>query len=482
MTRCFAMLLCCFFAMNVQTMQAQVPYLEYNASTNSFDSKIAASCTSITNATTEMGSDNTETWYVVDGYVTNTNRIRVKGTVHLILVDGRNLNATSGIYVPSGTRLIIHGQTNGTGQLTANGRSGGHSGIGGNEHESSAMGNITIHGGKVTATGWNGGAGIGSGHNGVASTITIHGGQITATGGACGSSGAGAGIGSGYSQDNGTIIITGGKVTANGAIQGGQWSAGIGAGSHGNYGGGGGTITITGGQINATGGGNNNGIGYGWGGGGGNVTLSCSRGSDYITSIKYGASTVRVANGKSLYNGTELLSGTISDFSKIDGKTLRAALGITLLTGATVSGTDVFTQGDGACAISGTTVTLGHGSVPAGYDNPFVGYSVKDANNNDIAVTQSGSTYTFVMPDNDVTVKAMWTLIAYNITYSGVENATFATANPTIYNVESDDITLVNPTREGFYFVGWTGADISGSSTHVTIPTGSMGNRSYTAT
>ena len=53
---------------------------------------------------------------------------------------------------------------------------------------------------------------------------------------------------------------------------------------------------------------------------------------------------------------------------------------------------------------------------------------------------------------------------------------------PAIYTVESDEITLANPTREGYVFAGWTGTDLENPSTNVTIPTGSIGDRTYTAT
>ncbi len=72
------------------------------------------------------------------------------------------------------------------------------------------------------------------------------------------------------------------------------------------------------------------------------------------------------------------------------------------------------------------------------------------------------------------------TLITYSITYNldGGE----ASGNPTSYTVESDAITLNNPTREGYTFAGWTGTDLSGATETVTIAQGSTGDRSYTAT
>lgn len=49
------------------------------------------------------------------------------------------------------------------------------------------------------------------------------------------------------------------------------------------------------------------------------------------------------------------------------------------------------------------------------------------------------------------------------------------------YTIESDPIKLPTPTRVGYNFVGWTGEGITTPQTEVTIPTGSTGNRTYTA-
>lgn len=69
----------------------------------------------------------------------------------------------------------------------------------------------------------------------------------------------------------------------------------------------------------------------------------------------------------------------------------------------------------------------------------------------------------------------------YVITYSGIDGATFATANPTSYKSTDEDITLCNPEKSGFEFVGWTGTGLNGITKTVTILKGSAGNRSYTA-
>ncbi|MDD6101700.1 MAG: InlB B-repeat-containing protein, partial [Clostridiales bacterium] len=67
----------------------------------------------------------------------------------------------------------------------------------------------------------------------------------------------------------------------------------------------------------------------------------------------------------------------------------------------------------------------------------------------------------------------------YNISYD-LDGGT--ASNPATYTVESDAITLTNPTRPGFTFTGWSGTDISGQDNMtVTIATGSTGDRTYTA-
>ena len=75
--------------------------------------------------------------------------------------------------------------------------------------------------------------------------------------------------------------------------------------------------------------------------------------------------------------------------------------------------------------------------------------------------------------------------IDYNITYNLNGNNPYTTsnpANPTTYTVESDAITLINPTRKGYTFKGWSGTGLTGDTNKtVTIPAGSTGNRTYTA-
>ena len=84
------------------------------------------------------------------------------------------------------------------------------------------------------------------------------------------------------------------------------------------------------------------------------------------------------------------------------------------------------------------------------------------------------------MPAENMTVTAQWTLERYTISYN-LNNGT-ATGNPDSYTVESDAITLNTPTRPGYTFTGWSGTGLDGENNMtVTIPTGSTGDRSYTA-
>ncbi len=89
---------------------------------------------------------------------------------------------------------------------------------------------------------------------------------------------------------------------------------------------------------------------------------------------------------------------------------------------------------------------------------------------------------TFTMPDHDVTMTANTGLISYNITYNNIDGCTFTTDNPVVYTTTSDTITLNNPTRNGYTFIGWSGTGLTGSdTTEVIIQNNSTGDREYTA-
>ena len=74
---------------------------------------------------------------------------------------------------------------------------------------------------------------------------------------------------------------------------------------------------------------------------------------------------------------------------------------------------------------------------------------------------------------------ANWTEEEYTITYNLNGGTVFE--NPTTYTIESDDIILNKPTKEGYTFAGWTGTDLADKTEDVTITKGSTGKREYTA-
>ena len=76
---------------------------------------------------------------------------------------------------------------------------------------------------------------------------------------------------------------------------------------------------------------------------------------------------------------------------------------------------------------------------------------------------------------------ATTSIIDFTLTYVGTDGATFATANPSTYTIYSDEITLAQPTREGYTFLGWTYEGQDEPTTTVTIPKGSTGNKEFTA-
>lgn len=116
------------------------------------------------------------------------------------------------------------------------------------------------------------------------------------------------------------------------------------------------------------------------------------------------------------------------------------------------------------------TVTLPDPGIREGYS--FAGWS------DGSAVYAVGAAYT---ADKTVTLVAQWTPISYTISYD-LAGGTVAAENPGSYTAETDSITLVNPTRPGYAFTGWTGTGLGNPAMTVVIEKGSIGARSYTAT
>ena len=83
----------------------------------------------------------------------------------------------------------------------------------------------------------------------------------------------------------------------------------------------------------------------------------------------------------------------------------------------------------------------------------------------------SMTTYTRI---TDTHLLADWCILYYAITYDVDEDVELSPLDPTDYTVEDPDITLHNPTRYGYDFVGWSNGGV--------IPHGSTGEKVFTAT
>lgn len=80
----------------------------------------------------------------------------------------------------------------------------------------------------------------------------------------------------------------------------------------------------------------------------------------------------------------------------------------------------------------------------------------------------------------DTTVKAVWQVTKYKIIYDlagGIETE----SNQREYTIEDEDITLFAPQKTGYEFIGWTGTGYTSATKNVTIPSGSYGNKTFTA-
>ena len=290
-------------------------------------------------------------WYVVQGKVKYASQVKFSGEAHLILADGAEMVIKSETYgIQADKNLTIYGQNGQSGIL--NDTAKGTNGIG----IYSRDGNITISGGKVTATGGNNGI---YSYNG---NITISGGSVTVT------STYSDGI---YSRD-GNITISGGKVTATGDING-IYSYN-------------GNITINGDNVTATG--DNNGI-YSYNGnitisGGkvtatgdingiysqnGDVILGWTNSTDFIKASGYSLGdnekNVSIAEGKSFKDEKgNVYSGTLSagQFASLKGQKLEPFEGVS------VSFVDNFS---GASEVIAEIAVDGEGHVSAPSKPPF---------------------------------------------------------------------------------------------------------------
>ena len=112
----------------------------------------------------------------------------------------------------------------------------------------------------------------------------------------------------------------------------------------------------------------------------------------------------------------------------------------------------------------------------------FIGWSTnKDATEAEYADEQEVRNLP-VDANEVITLYAVWLSkvpTEYAISYT--LNGGSVTGNPFTYNKETETFTLINPTRIGYNFIGWTGSNGDSPSLTVTIEKGSIGDREYIA-
>lgn len=122
--------------------------------------------------------------------------------------------------------------------------------------------------------------------------------------------------------------------------------------------------------------------------------------------------------------------------------------------------------------------------IPTKTGYTFNGYYTEENGNGTMYIDENGKITSNASVTNfidDGRLYANWTPITYTLSYT-LNQGIVATANPTSYTIESNAITLNNPTRTGYTFKGWSGTGLTGNTNKsVTIAKGSTGNKSYTA-
>ncbi len=213
----------------------------------------------------------------------------------------------------------------------------------------------------------------------------------------------------------------------------------------------------------------------------GSITGSITSGTSAVEGETVTITPGTPANGYKL-SAVKYNDGTDHVLTKSDGKysfTMPAAA-VTIST-EYVSNTFTVTYNPGtngtgsqqtATKTEGTALTLkGAIFTRIGYDQ--TGWANTDGGTK---AYELGGSYTTDAAKNFYPV---WTAIAYNISYT--LNGGTASGNPTSYTIESNAITLSNPTRSGYSFLGWTGSNGTTAQTNVSIPAGSTENKTYIA-
>ena len=192
---------------------------------------------------------------------------------------------------------------------------------------------------------------------------------------------------------------------------------------------------------------------------------------------------------------TNIEQGTVYEIRYAETEYLKASEVQEITIKTVQSYTVSVTEEDHATVTASATTAKAGDEITVTIENVSNGYKLGDKpvavktdgeNPTTVMVTPgANNTFTFDMPASDVTVTASIVPITYNITYD-LNDGNTGTAqnhedNPSNYTVESDEITLKAPTREGYEFTGWTWDDQAMPEMSVTIAKGFTGDRKFTA-
>lgn len=129
----------------------------------------------------------------------------------------------------------------------------------------------------------------------------------------------------------------------------------------------------------------------------------------------------------------------------------------------------VFNTNNNITISKGTTVLPS----PSRTGYTFLGYSTSSTGNVNYSNNVSN-----ILDLQNKELYAKWDLVKYSISYN--LNGGVISGQKTSYTVE-DTFTLVNPSRTGYSFSGWTGSNGSSKQTSVIVPKGTTGNLNYSA-
>ena len=114
------------------------------------------------------------------------------------------------------------------------------------------------------------------------------------------------------------------------------------------------------------------------------------------------------------------------------------------------------------------------------YNNINIDYQDNDFAEDDLNAFKEYLKSLIVNSDKNIVIKAIWNAKTYNITYKNVEGATNNNQKYYTYSLDSS-VTIINPTKDGYTFVGWTVNDDTNLMLDYVIAVDTIGDITLTA-